>query len=601
MSARTRKTVIAGLASLLMAGACAFAGPPESLSGTIAGYVTNKAGVPQMGATVLLFNGLDRMVQRALTDDLGSFLFPSLPPGTYSLRVTLASFLPALKRNIVVQPGMRSLLGVNLAGALSSIELVYSSQGDRAILNDDWKWVLRTSSATRPILRFTEPVSIAYPDAGAHNVAMFSQTRGMVKVSAGDQGRVTQFGNETDLGTAFALATSVFGRNQVRVSGNFGYSAATGVPATGFRTSYSRGGQGVGSAQVNLTLRQLFLPARAGAGLLSGQQGAAPSLRTMSVGLLDHRTLTPGLKMEYGFSMESVTFLNTLNYFSPFARLTYDLGARGAFEFAFHSGLPPSQMLGLRSEASSDLQQDLSALSMFPRVSLREGRAAVQRASNFELAYSRTRGSRTYSAAAYLESVHNAALTMVGPPDLIPPEDLLPDLLSNSAVFNVGDYSSAGYMVAVTQNMGSSMNLSLIGGSGNALIPAAGEIAGGTGDDFRRALGHGQRRFVAMRFSATAPFTGTFVSTSYRWADGRALTPPHAYATENSFLTDVGWNVHFRQPVPSVSGMRGRLEITGDLRNVLGQGYFPLMAGSGRRALLVSTPRSLRGGFSFIF
>jgi len=155
-------------------------------------------------------------------------------------------------------------------------------------------------------------------------------------------------------------------------------------------------------------------------------------------------------------------------------------------------------------------------------------------------------------------------------------------------------------MASVTQALGQRVNLSLTGGSGGALIPSQRELVGGTPDDLRRVLHHGQRRWLAVRFSATAPGSGTQFTTSYRWADGRALTAPHAYLTGAALYSDIGWNTHFRQPVP-FSGMRGRLEITGDLRNLLGQGYLPISAGAGRRALLVNTPRSLRGGFSFIF
>jgi hypothetical protein len=47
--------------------------------------------------------------------------------------------------------------------------------------------------------------------------------------------------------------------------------------------------------------------------------------------------------------------------------------------------------------------------------------------------------------------------------------------------------------------------------------------------------------------------------------------------------------------------MRGRLEITADLRNLLAQGYLPMSTPQGRRVLLLHSPRSLRGGFNFIF
>ena len=69
---------------------------------------------------------------------------------------------------------------------------------------------------------------------------------------------------------------------------------------------------------------------------------------------------------------------------------------------------------------------------------------------------------------------------MVAPAGAVPPSDLLPDLLSNSAVFNVGDYSSAGYMASVTQALGEHMNLTLAGGSGSALIPSSEDLEAGT-------------------------------------------------------------------------------------------------------------------------
>ena len=43
------------------------------------------------------------------------------------------------------------------------------------------------------------------------------------------------------------------------------------------------------------------------------------------------------------------------------------------------------------------------------------------------------------------------------------------------------------------------------------------------------------------------------------------------------------------------------MEASADLRNMLAQGYLPMSFPDGRRLLLVQTPRSFRGGLSFIF
>ena len=603
MGGRTRIATIALIAAAWGAGLSAQEAPPSSFSGGIVGFVASSSGIPQMGATVLLFDRLDRLVKRSLTDESGGFLFKPLPPGEYSLRVTLASFLPALKRNILVQPGTRSLLSVNLAGALSTIELVYTSPSVTSIMSEEWKWVLRSSTSTRPVMRLRRGIDVSGPPSGGQSSSSsaFSDTRGMVKVSAGDEGRVSQYGNEPDLGTAFALATSLFGDNQLQLSGNFSYSPVTGVPAAGFRTSYSRGTRGEPSARVNLTMQQLYLPVRAGTTFLTGgQEGAAPALRTMSAGFLDGKRLSDSLRLDYGFSLETVSFLNTLNYFSPFGRLSYDLGDGESVEFAFSSGLPPAEILPVSLERGTEMQRDLAALALYPRVSLRNGRAKVQRTGNLEVAYRRTVGSRTYSLAAYQESVRNAALTMVAPAGSVPPSELLPDLLSNSAVFNAGDYVSTGYMMSATQSLPEDVNLTFAGGSGNALIPSGGNLLSDNPDGMRSILRHGQRRWLAIVVSGSIRRTATQCTSSYRWSDGRSLTAGHMYLTQ-TLRPDVGWNVYVRQPIPAFPGLRGRLEATADLRNLLAQGYLAVDSADGGRVLLLHTPRSMRGGFSFVF
>ena len=85
-----------------------------------------------------------------MTNEKGLFGFEALLPELYSVRVSLASFVPAAKHKIAVQPGMQSLLYINMASLLSSIELVYAAPGQGALMSDDWRWTLKSASATRP-------------------------------------------------------------------------------------------------------------------------------------------------------------------------------------------------------------------------------------------------------------------------------------------------------------------------------------------------------------------------------------------------------------------------------------------------------------------
>src|SRR6476661_5949490 len=111
---RTVASLVLGVACLV-APTSSFAIAPVKLSGAITGVVSDSLGVPQMGATVLLFNRQDRALQKLQTDDRGQFRFAGLFPDVYAIRVTLSTYLPAWKKEILVQPGMRSILNVNLS------------------------------------------------------------------------------------------------------------------------------------------------------------------------------------------------------------------------------------------------------------------------------------------------------------------------------------------------------------------------------------------------------------------------------------------------------------------------------------------------------
>ena len=130
------KLAVGVAAALTLSAPIAYAVTPAKLSGSIAGIVRNSTGIPQMGATVLLFDRYEKLIQRSLTNERGLFGFEPLTPDIYSIRVSLASFVPAVKQKIAVQPGMQSLLYVDLASVLSSIELVYAAPGQGAPRKD---------------------------------------------------------------------------------------------------------------------------------------------------------------------------------------------------------------------------------------------------------------------------------------------------------------------------------------------------------------------------------------------------------------------------------------------------------------------------------
>ncbi|MBY0506301.1 MAG: carboxypeptidase regulatory-like domain-containing protein [Bryobacteraceae bacterium] len=564
--------------------------------GTVLGVVADSSGAVQMGATVWLLNRYDRPIVRAVTNDRGQFGFDQVLPDIYSIKVTLASFVPAMKSNIQVQAGRASFLNIHLASLLSSVELFYSAPGTAQLMSEEWKWVLRGASATRPVLRLLPGYDVSQP-VPLREASIFSDTRGLVKLSAGESEGYT---SQQDLGTSFAMATSLFRTNHVGVSGNVGYSPTNGTPVAGFLTSYRRGSGDAAlmNPEVKLTMRQVFLPLRAGGGILNGS--GAPVLRTLSLAVAEKKQISDELLVEYGFSLDSVTFIERLNYVSPYARATYDLGTLGAVEFGFSSGAPPIELLNQRDERHGDLSQNLATLGMFPRLTLAGGTVQRQRTENYEVGYQKVMGTRTLSLAAYRETMRNGALTMAGANGLLPVSDLLPDLNSNSSVFNIGSFRRMGYSGTITEKLSDSWSAAITVGRGGVLRTEQRELGIVDPSEIRAALRRAQQLYVTMRLNGTLPRAGTRLGASYQWTDYRSLTPGHMYLTQRTY-PEAGLNFSIRQPVPGLFGMAGRMEIHAEARNMLAQGYLPLDTPFGRRMLLIHTPRALRGGVSFFF
>lgn len=590
------------VAVALLAGTATLAGAEMRFLGAIAGQVKAPNGGGQMGATVILLNHNERPIQKALSDAEGRFRFESLLPDYYSVRVSQATFVTAARDRILVKAGLESFLTIQMAAFLSTIELVYQSPGQSGLLADDWKWVLRSSSATRPVLRFGPNFDPSLPGT-PRSSSLFSATRGVVRVSAGDSGGSSHIGNEPDLGTAFALATSVYGANELSFSGNLGYASSVNAPAAGFRTRFSRNSEGAGFApDVELTVRQLAVRTRAGHALLGspGSVQAMPTLRTMSAKVQERVRLTDDISVDYGLNLESVVFIERLNYLSPFARLSYDLGRAGIVEIGYSSGLPPVDLLTSSGSPDLAMQQNLTGLALFPRVSLRNGRARVQRSNNLEVGYTKSHGSRSYSVAVYEDRITDLALTVAAPAGLFESDELLPDIASNSSIFNLGGLRSRGFMTGLTQSFWDHWSAGVAYGMGGALTLASAASPVEEAADLRSAFRARTQQWAAARINGVLPGAGTRFTAAYVWTPVNSLLPAHAYLTQR-LQPQAGLNMQVRQPLPGLGLVPGRWEMTAELRNLLSQGYVPVTSVDGRQIVLIQFPKTVRGGLNFIF
>jgi len=568
------------------------AGSPGPLAGEILGQVKNATGIAQMGASVQLYNRFDELVGRGLTNEQGRFLFQGLIPDVYSIRVLLASFVPAERRNIAVLPSTENRLDINLTSVLSTVQLRTSSSVQSPLMSDDWKWVLRSSQATRPILRFVpEPQDSArgLSQTASHVLA---NTTGLLKLSGGEAPSLA-YGGGQDPGTGFSIATSLANASRVQLSGTVGYSANSPLPAAGLRTSYSRTSAGGSShPEFVLTARQMYLSP------LLATDESAPTLRTMSAAFLDRFDISEALSLDYGLELQAVSFLHRASSASPFLRLTYNSEGWGRIRAAASSGARPAELAVRDREQTGALDQDLAALAVLPGVSRSNNRLVMERSQNVEIGWERTSATRTYSLAAYEEVVANAAFMLAGASSFIATDDLMPDLSSRSRIFDVGSYQRVGYLAAVKQSLGEHAEVSLAAGRSGALVSQAHEVNAGDAQDLRAGIRQAQRAWAALRVSGTIPGSLTRMAASYGWTDPHALVPAHLFVTQSA-NQDLGFNIFLRQPVP-LGSFAWRLEATAEIRNMLAQGYLPL-GNPGSQTVLTNSPRAMRGGLNFIF
>jgi hypothetical protein len=536
-----------------------------------------------MGATILLYDRYDNLLRRAISTDEGRFAFAGLTPDIYTVRVTLASFFPAVRRNITVLAGAENLLNVSLSAVLSTIEIAPS--GKATLMSDEWKWVLRSSQSTRPVLRI-----LPYDPPPTRDTATNTyDVTGVVRVSSGDNS-VLNSAMQQDMGTAFALEAPVYGSTKVRVSGTLGYNAASGLPSVGFRTTYVRDRDGISGPRVSLTVRQAYLPSAMAMGTTN-----SPALRTVSLSTIDSVEFLDALRIEYGLSLDSITLYGRMNYISPFARATYSLGSGGVIKAAYSSGFAPTDLLTSTPRGQVDLNQDLAALAQAPKISRRENNAQVERAKNYEVAYEIVDGNRTITASGFREDVTDAVFLMTGSLDLAGAQNILPDLNSRGTVFNGGNYQRTGVSLAVTQALNDFVQFAIAGGRAGAFVADGIEVEPG------QMLSHvrqTQRPWATARVDASMPVTGTHISTGYGWTDYHALMPIHQSLTGRPYQ-QVGWSISAVQPLPCMLGMR--MELMAEVRNLLAQGYLTMQDSQGRKAMLTNTPRQVRGGLTFIF
>src|SRR5260370_144051 len=95
----------------------------KPVPGRLAGVVRDAAGTPQLGASVeLISEAVGVAASRGLlTNTQGMFRGDKLAPGFYTVRVTLAGFLPTLEKHIRVTSNLTTVVRIELETMFASV------------------------------------------------------------------------------------------------------------------------------------------------------------------------------------------------------------------------------------------------------------------------------------------------------------------------------------------------------------------------------------------------------------------------------------------------------------------------------------------------
>ncbi len=567
---------------LLVSGLCGTACARSLTDSAITGHVKDSEGKPQMGALIEIFTSASVQPLKTFTDAKGYYAVKGLPAGNYFVKATATSFLPSLRENIDVKPGATALVNLTLNTLVEAFQLLPArrklDQND-----DDWKWTLR-SAANRPILRVLEDdgplVVVSHSDKDADRTL-----KARVAFIAGSSGDAM---NGSDVKTNFTLEQSIFGTGTMQFNGNVGYNAgyATGI----VRAAYKRETPDGSHAEIAVTARHFATPDTA-------LHHAA--LNALAVTMADGFTVGDFLEVNAGSELQAVQFRGRVLALRPFGSVAAHLSDSTVVEYRYATSMPNTRM----AKGFDSSPMDLSETN--PRVSMLNGQPLLERGQHHEISFARKLGKNNLQVAYFNDHVADPALTGVGGSlglltNDIEASDFLPDPYSATFAFSGRSFSSQGGRVVAQRKFNDALTATVDYGFGSALSATGqGFTLGGLepNDLFTPGFHHS----LAVKASGKSSFTKTRWLASYKWTSGsRILTQVDSF-NASAGQSDPFLNIFIRQPIPGTSFLPGKMEALVDVRNLLAQGYVPMLGADGRTLYLVQSARSIRTGVAFNF
>ncbi len=539
------------------------------MPGIISGTVWDSSGVVS-AARVELF--ADSLIPAAtvFTDAAGFFRASNLSPGIYNVKVSAPSLLPVLRPGLSLRSGADLVLNITLNTLFEAIQAMPARRSGVQD-QDDWKWILR-STANRPILRvFDDPVTATAPRVA---VPLNGE---MAFVAGSDAGAL---GSSYDMTTAFMLARPLFSSGTLAVGGNVGYGAGAEAPETVLRASYSRSLPDGSKPQVAFALWRLAGP----------QMTEHDALQALVLSVSDQVSLAGRLGLKFGSSYQTVQFGGTVSAVNPFGSIDFNVSPNTVLEYQYATALPNPG-----TEDFDAASTDLGASA--PRLSLTNSNAVLERARHQEVSLSRHFGKNNLQVAGYRDQISDPALTGIG---TMTNEsgDFLPDAYSGTFAWNGPGLATRGIRAMLQRQLASGLTAAVDYSYGGVLAVAQ---PGVNWPQLSSSITTQDRHSITGKVSGAIRQSRTQWRASYQWINGAyALTRVDMFDA-SAGQADPYLSIFVRQPIPGTAFMPVRLEALIDVRNLLAQGYVPIVGNSGRTLYLAESARVFRGGVAFTF
>lgn len=570
---RSRTLILGAALGLLAAGAQAAPqspAPSQAAFGKLTGVVLDPAGIPQMGASVRLISesaGTTRAAE-LLTNTRGLFASKALEPGFYTVRVTLAGFLPGIERHVHVAANLTTLVRVELESLFTSVDQL-RRQSAPPTDADDWKWVLRSAAAMRPVLQWVEDEQLAAQETANGN------PRARLELTTGSW-RPGSISNGAALaGTAVAYSQKLRGMQRLLLAGQMSYEGAL---SGGVATVWLPAGSFEAGPHTSLVLRQ----ARFGPDGMSFR-----GVRLEQGGILD---LGDRVTLEYGGEYVLVNLNSAVSSVRPRAVLNARLNRAWKATIVLAAAPVGTHTESEAPEAGSALQAALGEFDAFPAVLWRSGRPVLEGGWHSELAAERRLGRRgSLQIAALHDDVRHAAVFGRGATDH---PDFFQQSTSSGFIYDGGSSSSWGARAAVREKVGDIFEVSAVYSYAGALTPT-----GSLAADLRDGLETHYFNSLGGSVSTRVPRIGTDLSAGYKWVGGPVVSRLDSFG-ETLYQIDPYFSFRVRQPLPKFGP--GRWEALAECENLFAQGYLTVASRDGS-FVLVPAMRSFRGGFSLQF